>query len=66
MTKALATGATAQARARVLASVSLEKNSTTITSNSIVNIIQKNKSLEIKSDKEGKIQLPKGQIEIIF
>lgn len=74
MTKALAAGASAQARARVLASVSIEKSyenakkdkALKITPHSIISIIQKNKSHEIKSDGEGRVIIPQGRIEIIF
>ncbi len=74
MTKALAAGASAQARARVLASVSIEKNhentkenkALKIAPNSIISIIQKNKSHEIKSNSEGRLVIPQGRIEIIF
>lgn len=69
MTEAFATSATATAKARVFASVQIshKENQIALSPNQAIRIYHNGKSVEMKSNKKGQIEIKdKGPIEIIF
>lgn len=69
MAEAFAKSATATAKARVFASVQISHNdnNVAVSPNQVVRISVNGKSMELKSNKKGQIQIEnKGVVEIIF